>query len=552
MVIQKFNRIIRNKWIWGAFAFAISAVFAFDFLLADLQREDDPASSSRDAGTLAGEKVDAKLFLAIAEDVRGFGAARAADRRDESEINREAWEQYAALKTAEKLGLAATDEEVAAAIRRDPTFQVNGAFSFAYYERLLRENGLTPERFEASLRRRMTRLRVERAVLGSAAWVSPMALDQALDDMTDTLTVKVARFKQDAAKAKAVTLDDAGLRAWYDANTNDLFLAERTKIRYLKYEATAPAVLAKMAVTEDEMRDRYDATLDRYTTTDTNGVETVKAFDEVKGEVEKDLRTLTALEFYETNLNFRAYATRPATPKASRLDEIAKEDNLRVQTSPWFALDGSFKQGFMVRASQVLPKTRSFIEAVSELDPESEDLRYGVVSSDTAVYLVEIAAKSPAHVPTFDEAKDVIRPRALEAAREKAFKAEVEAVAKKGRDAVLASGDVSTNLVFAVVDLKPNQFADQNAVARAAATLAKGEISDFVPTGSGRGLLVVCEDRAPGDAAKAMILKSQVQNDFAMLDVQDLLSTWPRWNLERLGFTTGDLSSVDRAETDEE
>ena len=33
MVIQKFNKIIRNKWIWGAFAVAISAFFAFDFLI---------------------------------------------------------------------------------------------------------------------------------------------------------------------------------------------------------------------------------------------------------------------------------------------------------------------------------------------------------------------------------------------------------------------------------------------------------------------------------------------------------------------------------------
>ena len=32
MVIQKFNKLIRNKWIWGVFAVAISAFFAFDFL----------------------------------------------------------------------------------------------------------------------------------------------------------------------------------------------------------------------------------------------------------------------------------------------------------------------------------------------------------------------------------------------------------------------------------------------------------------------------------------------------------------------------------------
>ena len=27
MVIQKFNNLIRNKWVWGVFALAVSAIF---------------------------------------------------------------------------------------------------------------------------------------------------------------------------------------------------------------------------------------------------------------------------------------------------------------------------------------------------------------------------------------------------------------------------------------------------------------------------------------------------------------------------------------------
>ena len=58
MVIQKFNKLIRNKWIWGVFAVAISAFFAFDFLIADLNAPSDRGGGSG-AGTIAGEKVDA-------------------------------------------------------------------------------------------------------------------------------------------------------------------------------------------------------------------------------------------------------------------------------------------------------------------------------------------------------------------------------------------------------------------------------------------------------------------------------------------------------------
>ena len=47
MVILQFNRLIRNKWIWGVFAVAISAFFAFDFLIADLRGGNEgPAASA--------------------------------------------------------------------------------------------------------------------------------------------------------------------------------------------------------------------------------------------------------------------------------------------------------------------------------------------------------------------------------------------------------------------------------------------------------------------------------------------------------------------------
>ena len=544
MVIHQFNKLIRNKWVWGVFAVAISAFFAFDFLVADLN-DRSPETDGGEAGTLAGEKVNAKTFAALAEEVRGFGRQRDW-HRNAGEVNRQAWENYAALTVAEKGGIVASDAEVQAMIRNDPSFQANGSFSFALYQRLLRENSLTPERFEEYLRRRATLMRLAQSVLASATWTSPMELDQAVADMTDTFTVKVAKFSQDKKAADAVKLDDAALRKWYDANTNSLALPERVKIRLVKFDATSPKVLAKMTVTEDEMRDRYDVTIDKYTTKGTNGVDQVKKFEEVKAEIEKDLRQIAAVQFYETNVNYRAYAQK-AAKGASRLDEIAKEEGLKVETSDWFSVEGGYQDGFMKRASQICPGAKGFAEAVAELDASNEDLRYAVVSSERAVWLVEKAATSPKHVPTFDEAKDAIRPRALRDAKADAFKAVVEAVAAKGAKAVLAGKDVSTNIVFTVADLRQGgvSFENEMSVARAAMKLKKGEVSEFTLTGTGRAILVVCEDRVAGDAAKAMMLRAQVKDDLAMLQLRQVPDSWKKWNLDRLGFQPGDMSSVE-------
>ena len=255
MVIHQFNKLIRNKWVWGVFAIAISAFFAFDFLVADIGREAPERGTG--AGLLGGEQVSASVFADIAEEIRGFGQQRDW-KRSSAEVNREAWENYAALKVAGQDGLEATDSEVQAMIRRDPSFQRNGGFSFALYQALLRQNGLTPERFEAYLKRRVTLMRIGQAVLASAAWASPMELDSAVADMTDTFTVKVAKFTQDPKDAEAVKLDDAGLKKWYDDNQKTLELPERIKIRSVKFSATDPMVLAKMTVSTNEMQDYFD------------------------------------------------------------------------------------------------------------------------------------------------------------------------------------------------------------------------------------------------------------------------------------------------------
>jgi hypothetical protein len=550
MVILQFNKLIRNKWIWGVFAIIVGGAFAFDFLVDDLLRDDKgDRGDAASVGTLGGKSVGYSLFHDITEELRGFGQNRDW-RRKSSEVNREAWEICAMLDAATRNGLEATDAEVAKAIRSDRSFQKNGQFSFALYQGLLRENSLTPERFEQFLKRRLTMSKIAESGAGSAVWASPMEVEQAVNDMTDSFTVKVARFAEDKKEADAVKLDDEGLKKWYDENAKSLELPERVKLRMVRFDATDTNVLARMTVSEDALRDHYDVTVDKYTSTDTNGVETVKKFEEVRDLVDKEVRQVEAVEFFTTNLSTRAYGVKAAEGK-SRLDEIAAEEGRKVETSDWFALDGTYKEGFMKRAYQICPGAQTLNEVVAELDSDTDDLRYGVVRSDKAVWLVEKAETSPAHVPTFDEAKEIIRPRALADAKAEAFKVKVEAVAKKGVEAVLASGNVSTNITFAVCDLNPGAFPDQNAIAGAAIKLRKGEISEFTSTGKGRGLLVVCEDRVPGDAAKAQIWKLQVRGSAEALQRRQIPESWRKWNLERLGFETGDGSSVVDVEEEE-
>ncbi|MBQ3097464.1 MAG: SurA N-terminal domain-containing protein, partial [Kiritimatiellae bacterium] len=405
MVIQKFNRIIRNKWIWGAFAFAISGFFAFDFLLTG----GDVRENSAVAGELDGKEIPVSQFSRFAEDVRGFGRGRNTSLSN-AEVNRSAWQNLAAYEVAQKLGLVAGDDEVRQSVFRQFSGQGAG-FDMAMYERILRENGLTPEMFEDAEKRRLTLMKLRMVLSDASRMVSPMELDTAINDVTDKL------------------FNDLG------------------------------GILFKLFF--QFLVGGYDATLDRFETQTTNGVVT-KKFEEVKGIIEKELQLIASIEAYRTNLLFRAYPSDgKVDAKVSRLDQIAKEDKAKVRTSPRFALDGSrYVAGFMSRPSAFAPGVPGFLEAVAELDPESADLRYGVVAGTNAVYLIERASFEKAHVPPFAEAKGIIRRDAAAAAKSKAFKAEVDKVRAlaaaelaKGKPfdvKMFGDANVSTSITFSV------------------------------------------------------------------------------------------------------
>lgn len=542
MVIQKFNKVIRNKWVWGFIATLFCVMFVGSDILANFLG--GGATSLTGAGQLGGQDISMEEFRPYLEDEQ-INNRNAVEMPTREELNLRAWQELAAVRVVEASGIAISNDQLAQSV--EAMFAPQGDFDFERYRMLLQMNlGLTPELFEAYLRRQMmVRDGLERTLLSTAAWASPMEIDRIVSNMTDVFTVRVASFKEDPTEAAAITVDEAALKAWYEANQDAISLPELTRIRFVKFDATNPELLAKMVVTEDDLRDYYDANSDQYPSSDTNNVAGVKAFEDVRGDIEKKLRQIEAVTFFETNLNVRVYGQLTADATTSRLDTLAAEENLPVQTSGWFTLDGRYVEGFMTYASMVLPGAKNFLEVVAELDPTIEDLRYGLVSSANAVWLIEKAGTQPAHLPTFEEAKGKIDAAALRDAKAEAFKAKVEAIARQGKDAVLATSDVSTNLTFTVSDLARNAFKDQNAVVRASGGLKKGEVSEFTLTGTGRAVLVVCEDRVPGDEAKAMLMRTQAREQATLPLYRTVVSKWPAWNLKRQALQTTDITSIE-------
>ena len=547
MFIHHFNRLIRNKWVWGVFAVIISAFFAFDFLIP---RGDGNVRSGAASGLLAGEEVKTDEFRAFANDVRGYGERGRRNDMEDRQVNKAAWENIAAVKTGERLGLGVSEDEVRSSILEMPYFRgASGVFDMNVYENVLRQNGFNAELFEQVHTRSIALDKIAREVSESAAWVSPMEIDRAVQDMTDVFTVRVATFTD---KSETPKLDDEVLKKYYDAHTNSLALPDLVSVRFIKFDSNDESRYTKIVISDEELQDYYDTVSARYETQTTNGV-VRKTLEEVKPELVKELQQSSLIDVLATNLIARVFEGASGEKvegkaKESMLDKIAAEEKMTVRTSPRFGGDGArVVKDLMVSAESFAPGTDGFANAAFELDPENEEFRYGVVRGTNCVFMIERASFVPAHVPTFEEAKAAIRDDAAKEAKADAFKASVEKVADAARealkggkafdDSMFDGATVSTGITFTA--RMPGSFPNSGAVSSAARKLVKGELSGFTKAGTGKAVVVYMEDRKAGDVSMAATMEGELRGYLARMAYGDIFSSWKSWNLARLGVDPG-------------
>ena len=569
MVIHHFNRIIRNKWIWGA----IAVLFSVIFLLPDdlLGRGDTRGPDG--AGKLAGETVPHAEFNDARADL--FAEIRLQYGREiplkSPQVNKMVWSRLVLLKAAKDMKLVASDEDVQAVVNQTFADPQSGAFNGDFYKNAYQRLGWSAERFEAFIRRQILLQRVL-SVVDAANWRSPLEISGGVRDTTDKITVRIARFQH--KNAASVKLDDASFKAYYGSHTNSFALPALKAVRYVR----VPLKNVEIKMTDEELRDHFEDTSDRYGT---------NAFETVKAQVESDLRSVklrTAAEEACTPLYNRVCAdTSPEALAADQLAKLAKEEKLKVETSGQFSISGTkFVKGFMVDASSVLPECKDFASEVSDLDPAEPTTRYCAIAGSNAVYVVGLATNlcTQPRVLAYEEITNnaSIREEALADLKEQDFKKGVDKV----REAVLADlkktaklnpklfGDanVSTSITFVAQSaMRTGAFPDAYSIVPAAMRLAKGELSELIQTGlPGHGVVVYVEDRQPGEDAASVLaqFKSGIQHEqerkdggFFVLNrmVQPQVQAWCDANIVRYDVQPSDWTSMkdsaDEGDSDE-
>jgi len=274
--IYHFNRLIRNRILWGFFAIIISLAFVS---VGSCMKTPQQGQS---AGTINGKAITVSEFKLATQAIRGFGQNRDSET-SAAVVDRRAWEQLAAARIANDDGLTASAEEVRNALREAPAFQGPNGFDINRYRYIIAQQNLTPALYEKLVAHQLSLMK-SAALVQTATWISPMELEDELAGMTDLFTVQTAVISNTFADSKMDLTDDDYLK-FYEENKASFALPTQVSIKYIAIPVTN--YLASVSVSDDDMVEYYDGNIEDYQRTTTNNLTETTPFADAKPEIER-------------------------------------------------------------------------------------------------------------------------------------------------------------------------------------------------------------------------------------------------------------------------
>ncbi|CAN7491232.1 SurA N-terminal domain-containing protein [Acidovorax sp. LjRoot194] len=164
---------------------------------------------------------------------------------------------------AKDMHLVTSDARLARSLQEIPAIaglkRADGTLDAEAYRALVGSQGLTPEGFEANVRRDLSVNQVMGGVMGSA-FGTDAQIKLALDPLYERREVQILRFKATDLASKAEPAD-ADLEAYYKAHTAQFQQTEQAAVEYVVLDLDS--VRAGISLSEDDLRTYYKENLTR-------------------------------------------------------------------------------------------------------------------------------------------------------------------------------------------------------------------------------------------------------------------------------------------------
>ena len=166
-------------------------------------------------------------------------------------------------EAADSLKLQTGDARLAAELQQNPTIASlrlpDGKLDMERYRQLAASQGLTPEGFEARVRRDLSTRQVEVGIIGTG-FAAKQQADVSLDAYFGKREIQYARFAP-ADFAPKVTPTDAELEAFYKDNQTLFKASEAANIEYVVLDLDA--IKKSIAINEADLKSYYDQNIAR-------------------------------------------------------------------------------------------------------------------------------------------------------------------------------------------------------------------------------------------------------------------------------------------------
>jgi peptidyl-prolyl cis-trans isomerase D len=408
-------------------------------------------------------------------------------------------ERMLRLEAARRMNLGVSDEELAQKIVTLPFFQENGQFiGREKYERMLRGNGISPERFENELREDL--LLQKYANLVKASVVVPEAeLLREYAARNDKATIEYILIPTGRIESNAQP-GDADLQQYLDKHKDRYRTPVQRRIKYLLIDRAK--VRQKMQPTDAAITAEYAKRKDTLTVPEQVDAAHILVSVKPDGTPQADAVAKARAE------NLAARAKTPGADFAKLADENTDDPSGKGQGGKLPA----FSRG------QMVPE---FEEAAFSMQPG--EIR-GSVKSQFGYHIIKLNAKMPARTRPFEEARPMLAADLSERQASAEMERQSRDLAAKLKSMSSASDDDLRKLQSETVNLNTTEWtARGDAIPGIGAnqkfsdeawTLPVGKVS-ATPVTTPRGIVFVkpSEERAAGLAPFAE-LKPRLEQDW--------------------------------------
>ena len=535
MLISKFNRLIHNKWLWTIFASIVIFTFVVGAGLSQLAN-----SKNREAhgiGTIAGQEVDANELYLVKHFLTRMRGQESLNEEEAEQINRDAWEWIAAVRTAREMGFVVGDAELARQIRSMPLFG-RGGYNETLYGPTIQVtfNSSVPD-FEHFMGQSIL-IQKLMACSSAASWVHDVEVAEETAIRTDRYTIQMAELPR---STNLVDVSDEEIVTFYEANTNRYVEPERVSVAYTRFAFSN--YLDKAQVETNAVENYYVKNIDEYTTTGTNGLDTVQALTNVQDQIFAELQQTAAVDLAADAADELLSLMLPGRGRPGHTFWAAtRELGLNVSTTRTFVANGYFND---------LDVNSDFTTAAFELDFDDPTTSFSdMIAGTDHLYVIAPVSQIQEHVPALDEIREDVKRGAIAKKRADqlnddadaaliAVKAAIEGGANFTNAIAQQAMSVVTSVSFTAMGpgMVDPPFAYSYSVAPSVQMLNPGDFADPIIAGAASSALIIqLVDRVPGEPWARQTVEAQVRGEINRNAATALFTEWRKLNLDNSGF----------------